>query len=115
MPAAFIECSFLIPLRRDNVLSDGQLHDRSDWDWLRSELYARFGGLTQSHGLYEGAYIDPDTKQRVSDTSRKFYVAIEETRLEELRHLLRGACVLFAQKCIYLSVAGRVEFIEVDP
>lgn len=114
MPAALIECSFLIPLRRDGVLSDGASHEQMAWDWLNEEAFNQFGGLTQSHALYEGSYIDPDSHQQISDISRRFFVAIEETRLDALRTLLRGACVMFAQKCIYLSIAGRVEFIEVD-
>lgn len=115
MPPDYVECSFLIPIRRDSVLSDGELHEQTAWDWLNDEAYNRFGGLTQSHALYEGFYTDPDTRQQVSDVSRRFFVAVEEARLDALRNLLRGACVVFAQKCIYLSIAGRVEFIEVEP
>ena len=110
-----MECSFLIPVRRDSVLSDGKSHDQTAWDWLDEEAYDRFGGLTQSHALYEGLYVDPDTRQQVRDLSMRFFVAVEESRLEELRSLLRGVCALFAQKCVYLSIAGQVEFIGVEP
>jgi hypothetical protein len=40
------ECSFLIPIRRDKNLSDGELHSQEVWDWLDDELFARFGGRT---------------------------------------------------------------------
>lgn len=33
---------------------------------------------------------------------------------DELRTLLSVACVKFQQKCIYLSTAGQVEFIEAN-
>ena len=109
---SLLECSFLIPLRRDPNLSDGGEHERWLWAWLDAELFRRFGGGTQAAGLFQGFYVDPDTKQKVTDQCLKFFVALEEGRVAELRQLLQGACILFHQKCIYLSVAGRVEFVE---
>jgi hypothetical protein len=44
--------------------------------------------------------------------SRRFIVAIPQSRLDELRLLLVEACTWFFQKCIYLNVAGEVEFIR---
>ena len=108
----FIECSFLIPIRRDANLSDGKPHSRKLWVWLNRELEIRFEGWTVAPGRYEGFYRDPDTQERVSDESVKYIVAVRESSVRELRTLLSAACVLFQQKCIYLSVAGKVEFIE---
>ncbi len=48
------------------------------------------------------------------DESYRFIVAVSEDKVSELRRLLQTACVMFAQKCIYLSRAGIVEFIKVD-
>lgn len=59
-----------------------------------------------------GFYTDPDTKAAVYDESRKYTVAIAKNKVDELRKLLSACCVICAQKCIYLSVAGNVEFIE---
>jgi hypothetical protein len=109
--AALWECSFLIPIRRDAILADGKLHRRAAWAWLEGRLSA-FGGATRASGLYPGWYPDPQTGQRVDDRSRKYFVALPRSRVGELRALLREACGVFAQKCIYLSVAGRVEFLE---
>ena len=108
--ATLLECSFLIPVRRDPVLSDGGQHRRPAWAWLEAEL-SGFGGATRAPGLYPGWYTDPHTGERVDDRSRKYIVALPRARVEELRTLLRRACGMFAQKCIYLSVAGRVEFV----
>jgi hypothetical protein len=107
-----IECAFLIPVRRDAILSDGEAHDRKLWDWLTDELFNRFHGWTAAPGSYHGYYEDPDTHQRVADESYKYIIAVEEARLPELRQLLSAACVFFQQKAIYLSIAGHVEFIE---
>ena len=107
-----LECKFFIPIRRDANLAHGELHDPSLWNWLTNELFNRFQGGTAAPGMYQGFYEDPDTGQRVSDESYMFIVAVDEPRVDELRQLLSGVCVLFEQKCIYLSVAGRVEFIE---
>ena len=108
----FLECSFFVPIRRDANLSDGELHSTDVWEWLDDELFNRFAGRTIAPGLYDGFYRDPDTQERVADESRKFIVAVADDRLDELRELLAAACVKFQQKCIYLSAAGAVEFIE---
>jgi hypothetical protein len=92
-------------------LSDGKPHRRPAWAWLEAGLSA-FGGGTRAPQLYQGWYLDRQTGARVDDRSRKYFVALPRGRLEELRALLRQACEVFAQKCIYLSVAGRVEFVE---
>jgi len=42
-----LECSFLIPIRRDSNLSDGKSHPRKAWKWLASQLF-EFGGGTRS-------------------------------------------------------------------
>jgi hypothetical protein len=106
-----LECSFLIPVSRDSNLADGGKHQPLLWDWIENELHDRFGGLTLAPGTQQGSYIDPDTQQRIVDESVKFTVAVSESRIQELRRLLSAVCVLFEQKCIYLSIAGHVEFI----
>lgn len=107
-----LECTFLIPVRRDAKFSDGQAHDPAVWDWLDQRLFDLFEGGTLDRGLKAGFYRDPDTHERVEDESYKFTVALPRRDLSRLRSLLRRACVVFAQKCIYLSIAGHVEFIE---
>lgn len=107
-----VECSFLIPVLRDSALSDGRGHSSEQWDWLSDELWVRFGGATESPGMYVGFYADPDTGEKVTDESRRFTVAVSQSRLRDVRDLMREACSIFCQKCIYLSVAGKVEFIE---
>jgi hypothetical protein len=108
---SLVECSFLIPIRRDMGLSDGKLHSARCWKWLKEESFSAFEGHTVAPGEYAGAYRDPDTKKQVQDTSRKYILAVTESRVPLLRALLTQACVVFKQKCIYLSVSGRVEFI----
>ena len=95
------------------MLSDGRPHRRKTWAWLDEELSA-FGGASRAPEAYEGWYRDRDTGERVSDRSRKYFVAVSRAQLDELRGVLRQACVEFQQKCIYLSVAGRVEFVEAE-
>ena len=106
------ECSFLIPVTRDGDLSDGRAHEASDWEWLDDQLFALFDGKTMSSNFYEGIYRDPDTGLRVADRSIRYVVAVSDDRIEVLRLILQQACLRFAQKCIYLSIAGNVEFIK---
>jgi hypothetical protein len=106
-----VECSFLIPIRRDPDLSDGKPHRRPAWKWLDDRLYD-FGGATRAGDLYQGWYRDADTGEAVQDLSKKYFVALPRKDVSRLRSLLSEACLVFQQKCIYLSVAGRVEFIQ---
>jgi hypothetical protein len=106
-----VECSFLIPLRRDAHLSDGKKHTRQAWNWLEEQLVP-FGGCTEALEHYKGWYPDPDTGLPVKDVSKKYFVALARDEVGRLRLLLQGACDVFQQKCIYLSVAGHVEFVE---
>ncbi len=106
------ECSFLIPVRRDANLSDGQFHEPEAWQQLADELFDQFGGATRSREHYEGFYRDPDTGEQVSDESVKYIVAVPSGSVRDLRSFLSEMCELFQQKYIYLSVAGKVEFIE---
>lgn len=108
----FLECSFFVPIRRDAELSDGEEHKPILWEMLDSDLYRQFEGGSEAPDLYRGFYKDPDTGERVDDESRRYIVAVPEYRLSELRTFLSGLCLLFQQKAIYLSSAGRVEFIE---
>ncbi len=108
---ALLECSFLIPIRRDRNLSDGRPHTREAWNWLDDQLY-EFEGATRANQLYEGWYRDSGTGKAVRDRSRKYYVALARSEVERLRSLLREVCRVFRQKCIYLSVAGHVEFVQ---
>lgn len=111
MRTPILECNFLIPLHRDANLADGAVHSIKAWAWLEERL-TDFGGATRSPGTYEGWYHDPDTGEKVTDRSRKYTVAVARSRVRKLQTLLREACEVFQQKCIYLSVAGQVEFIE---
>lgn len=108
---AHIECTFLIPERRDADLSDGCVHYQDAWDWLDDELFEKFDGRTIAPGLYEGIWRDPSTNQRVSDMSRKFIVAVPNDRIDFLRDLMKTCARVFQQKAIYLNVGGAVEFV----
>jgi hypothetical protein len=110
-----LECQFFVPLNRDGILSDGLPHETTAWEWLEDELLITFDGLSVTPGLFRGAYRDPDTGERVNDESRQFIVALSMDRLDELRVILQQACTMFQQKCIYLSVAGQVEFVKYQP
>lgn len=109
-----VECAFFVPLRRDAILADGELHSSEMWEWLDDELYAQFGGRTVAPGFYEGFYSDPDTHQKVTDKSRKYIVAVQREATDQLRSLLGKACGMFQQKCMYLSIAGQVEFVGAE-
>jgi hypothetical protein len=86
------------------------LHELKCWDWLEAQI-SQFGGATYSNDTTTGWYEDPDTHERVWDESWRYAVAVPRRQVRRLRSLLADACVVFEQKCIYLSVAGHVEFV----
>src|SRR5258708_40241761 len=111
MPAAALpECSFFVPQRRDAKISDGQPHTRRVWRWLDDQLHSKFGGFTIAPGIYEGRWRSP-TGRHIADQSLRYIVAVPREKVSQLRKLLMRASNRFAQRCIYLSVAGYVEFI----
>jgi hypothetical protein len=110
-----VECSFFIPIRRDASFSDGMAQGKKDWRWLSAQLTARFGSWTTAPGLYQGVWTNPDTGQLVSDLSKKYLVALSRGDIPRLRTFLRRVCKRFGQQCLYLSIAGIVEFVENKP
>ena len=66
-PESWLECAFFIPLRRDQEISDGELHPSDAWDWLTDALYDRFNALTVAPGLYEGLWKSPRTGRPIPD------------------------------------------------
>src|SRR5690349_11133269 len=105
------ECEFLIPIRRDVEISDGELHTPDAWDWLEDELMTAFDGWHVLSEPGRGAWRSGAGKVNL-DLSYRYTAAITKRQLGDLRAILRAACVRFAQQCIYLSVAGAVEFVE---
>ena len=108
------ESTFLICLRRDRRLSDGEPHATTAWDWLHGELWERFEVVRFSQALEEGQWPDK-TGVPVRDLSRKYTIAVGKEKIDELRTLLMEACIVFCQECIYLSVKGEVEFVYPPP
>jgi len=109
-----LECSFLVPIRRDKEISDGKLHPERKWRWLNEGLFELFGGHTLAPGFYQGQWLNPKSGVPIADESRKYIVAVPRKRVDELRQLLAEACTAFQQQAIYLSVAGHVELIEAN-
>jgi hypothetical protein len=56
-----------------------------------------FEGATAVLELYEGWYPDPDTRKRVKDRSRRFWVAIPRRNVKRLRALLHEAGIVFGK------------------
>ncbi len=107
----WIEASFLVPIRADANLGDGQLHEPLKWKELHRTLYHQFGGWTCT-GDVQGCYQDPDTGQPVHDHSKRYVVALPQRRIDDLRAYCRLVAVTFVQKSIYFAVGTQVEFIE---
>jgi hypothetical protein len=106
-----LECTFYVPSAPDPHLADGGSFAPQVWERLHRELLSQFGGAIIASGLFRIMRHDPNDHRRVEFLARQFIVAVAEHRVEELRQLLAEARDWFLQRQIYLSVAGRVEFV----
>jgi hypothetical protein len=61
--------------------------------------------------LVAGEYEDCPQEPPIQDESRRYLLAIPETKVADLRQLLRKAANTFDQKAMYLAVKGDVEFV----
>jgi hypothetical protein len=113
-PEQIVEAVFLIPIREDRHVGHGRLHPHTRWQRLTRDLYEMFAGWSRDPGLVKGVYKDPETGRPVSDKSRRYVVALPQRELDRLRRYLQEVGAVFKQKVIYLSVAGKVEFVEVS-
>lgn len=120
MRESVVECSFLVPIVGD---TDRKPHAPIAWRLLQDAIHCLFKGLSgperfllvRDVELVPGSYTEEATGNRVHDESRRYTVAIPEGQVETLRALLRKTANTFDQKCIYLSVAGHVEFVAAKP
>jgi len=111
-------CVFLIPVVRD---SDRKPHPAIVWRLLQDALLTTFGGVTGPEEVIYYRTADPvkgvwspgAAQAPIEDRSRKYTVAIPESRVEDLRILLRKAGNSFDQQAMYLEVAGFAEFLQV--
>lgn len=123
MDEPLVECSFPIPIVRD---SDRLPHQPHAWDDLTIELRTLVKSYPRGHqgpktvfhweeDVTPGEYEEGPTSGVTRDESRKYWIALPADKAEDLRAMLRRACNTFDQRAIYLSVAGRVEFVEARP
>ncbi|MDP1710719.1 MAG: hypothetical protein Q8L46_02160 [candidate division WWE3 bacterium] len=88
------------------------MHPHTRWEFFDIELWNTLGAYTKAPGLYDGAYTDPDTQEKVADQSRKYILAVERKDLTRARQFLKEVVgPLFRQKCIYFEVKGEVEYV----
>lgn len=115
-----VDCYFLVPVRRN---SDQKLHSRLLWRDLRQALRCSFRGSSGPRRIFAfrevelmpGEWVEGQTGKVIEDESRKYHVAVPEDQVEQLRALLRKVANTFDQECIFLSVAGIVEYVERRP
>lgn len=105
---------FQIPICEDEKVGTGAKHSISRWKTLQDALEENFGGWSK-FGSSEGGWKDPERGIVVHDKCRVFEVDVAEGRLDELRALLRRACLTFCQKCIRAVILGRAEYIYGGP
>src|SRR6266850_882647 len=115
MDERLVQCEFFVPIVRN---SDKEPHQPSAWIALGNEIRRVFpaghsGPETFYRGdtLLPGEYEDCPQEPPIQDESRRYLLAIPETKVDELRQLLRKAGHTFDQQAIYLAVKGDVEFV----
>ena len=110
-----VQCEFFVPIVRN---SDKKPHQPTTWIVLVNEVRRVFpAGHTGPETFYRGDMLVPGEYEEspqtppVQDISRRYILAIPETKVNDLRLLLRKAARTFDQVAMYLAVAGHVEFV----
>jgi len=102
---------FFVPPDEDKAFG-GRRHTRDKWERLKTDLYLKFGGCTFGP-IHKGVYEDPDTGEPVEDESLQLIVALEKSRIPELREYLKKVVAPnFGQKVIYFYNGREVEYIK---
>jgi hypothetical protein len=107
--------TFQIPITEDKTVGSGAKHSAFRWRALQNALYERFGGWTRLSGETTGVWKDSKTGKPVRDRCRVFQVDLERDHIEELREILRRACLTFVQQVIRAIVDGRPEYLGASP
>jgi len=95
-PVPTIEARFLLP-EQDNL---GRPFDPELFKWVEDDLARRFGGWTYE-GLFPGGWNDG--RRIVREQSRRYLIAIDRAKVDELKTFLKQVKERFHQKSLYLS------------
>jgi hypothetical protein len=112
---SLVVVTFQIPITEDRTVGTGLRHSPFRWKALQNALYERFGGWTRLPGETTGVWKDRKTGKPVRDRCRVFQVDVVADRVEELREVLRRACLTFVQQEIRAIVDGRPEYLGASP
>ena len=107
-----IQTSFLIPISEDKDFGEGEIHLDWKWSYLESELYEKFGGWTMANNLLRGGWVNPKSKERIEDISRKYFVDIKRKDFSKLVSLIGIFTGIFKQNCIRLECDRKVQYVE---
>src|ERR1700724_1023862 len=105
MDERLVQWEFFVPIMRH---SDKKPHQPSAWMALGNERRRVFpAGHTCPETFYRGdtlvpgEYEDSPKEPPIADESRRYLLAIPETKVNELRQLLRKAANTFDPKAMY--------------
>lgn len=99
-------CEILIPVTSDTTSQPWPADKLAAWE---ASLAKRFGGFTL-RGIVRGAWLD-EKGLLVSDESYCYLVAVETSKIDDLRAFARAACGEFEQRCIFFQVLGGAELL----
>jgi hypothetical protein len=109
--AELIVFQILVPCTED---ATGIVHPPEKFDdWLLRAV-ERFGGATVMGIALRGFWFDPQLPKAanpIEDHSNWYKIAVEPSRIEELRSFVRDTARDFGQKCIYFERSGEAEFL----
>lgn len=115
-----VTCWFVIPIVRNS--NRNKKHPPVLWRLLEDALCREISsGLTGPRTFfgYEDVELLPGVwipeRKRIEDESRKYTVFVPESRIEQLRSLLKRAANSFDQLSIALDVRGDPEFVVPEP
>ena len=110
-PKQIIQTTFLIPIKEDQEVGNGQHHPEKRWEKLKELIFVKFSGWHVASELYPGGWISPETGKMIEDESRKYFIDIPRKDLNKMRAFIKEMAVMFKQQCIRFEYEGKVEYI----
>lgn len=112
---SLLQCEFFVPIVRN---SDKKAHQPLARNLLLNEIRRLFPTghsgpemFYRGDSLVSGEYEEKPGSPPIADMSHRYILALPESKVDDLRRLLRMAANTFDQQAMYLSVAGVVEFV----
>lgn len=107
-----VACEMIVPLVSGRTRVPWHANKVPDWEDACAYL---FGGISPLAVGVVGKWRNtnaPPGQGIIPDPQNRYEIAVDATRVAELREYARFTCVHFEQECLYFKIGAAVEFLD---